>query len=334
MGGTFYSADVTTSYVADKTSRGMDFMAHTDDVRSGRVACTVHELLDPSKLNKAGENVRESCDSAAHPDSVPVAILFDVTGSMATAPRIFVEKLPALMAALIKKGYLEHPHILFGAIGDATCDKVPLQIGQFEGGNEMDQALVNIFLEGGGGGQDTESYELGMYYMARHTKLDSLDKRGKKGYLFLIGDERPYPQVSRSQVKKLIGDSLQDDIDTEDILAELREKFEVYWLMPGGTSHFTDRDVIEPLTKMFGQNFRKLEVPEDICTFITGIIGVEEGFDIDDIKTDMLDVGAGTAAVDRMTKDLTVYASTKPVRRTATATGDLVPAGTDAVEKL
>ena len=58
---------------------------------------------------------------------------------------------------------------MFGAIGDATCDRVPLQVGQFESDNRMDDDLGRIVLEGGGGGQQTESYELAMYFMARHT---------------------------------------------------------------------------------------------------------------------------------------------------------------------
>jgi hypothetical protein len=78
---------------------------------------------------------------------------------------------------------------MFGAIGDATCDRAPLQVGQFESDNRMDDDLSRILLEGGGGGQKTESYELAMYFMARHTAADCYEKRGKRGYLFIIGDE-------------------------------------------------------------------------------------------------------------------------------------------------
>lgn len=333
MGGTSYSASVTASYLADHKAAGTSAFMHDADIRSGVAAKKVHALLDPSKLNAAGKNVRESFDSDVHPTSVPVAVLFDVTGSMAMAPRIFIEKLPNLMAAMVKKGYLEHPHILFGAVGDATCDLVPLQVGQFEGGNEMDMALANIYLEGMGGGQDTESYELAMYYMARHTDLDSVKKRGKKGYLFLIGDERPYPKVNKNEVKKIIGDDLQDHIETPAILAELREKFEVFWIMPGGTSHFTDDGVIEPLKKLFGQNFSKLEEPSDICEAIITIIGLMEGYDLNDVAGALKDIGADDAAVARATKSLVAFADTVPAKA-AKATDDLVPVDADAASRL
>ena len=77
----------------------------------------------------------------------------------------------------------------FGAVLDATCDRVPLQVGQFESDNRMDEHLGNMVLEGGGGGQMTESYELAMYFMARHTAIDCHEKRRRRGYLFIIGDE-------------------------------------------------------------------------------------------------------------------------------------------------
>ena len=70
---------------------------------------------------------------------------------------------------------------MFAAVGDATCDRVPLQVGQFESDNRMDQNLEHMILEGGGGGQKTESYELMLYVAARHTAIDCWDKRRPQG---------------------------------------------------------------------------------------------------------------------------------------------------------
>ena len=110
-----------------------------------------------------------------------------------------------LMGLLLRKGYLAHPQILIGGIGDATCDRAPLQIGQFESGIEIDQDLAKLWLEGGGGGQQTESYELAMYFMARKTAIDCYENRGQRGYLFLIGDEMPYRRVKRKEVAGILG---------------------------------------------------------------------------------------------------------------------------------
>ena len=123
-------------------------------------------------------------------------------------PRTLQTKLPQLLGLLQRKGYATDPQIMFGAVGDATCDRVPLQVGQFESDNRMDEDLAKIVLEGGGGGQRTESYELAMYFMARHTGAGQRAKRGRRGYLFLIGDEMAYPQVKPQEVQRVIGDDL------------------------------------------------------------------------------------------------------------------------------
>ena len=88
--------------------------------------------------------------------------------------------LPRLLELLLGHKYLPDPQILFAAVGDATCDAVPLQVGQFESDNRMDQHLENMVLEGGGGGSKHESYELMLYVAARHTAIDCWEKRGAR----------------------------------------------------------------------------------------------------------------------------------------------------------
>src|SRR3954454_732112 len=190
MGGTNWSDDHYRERAHLRARTGRSAFAYDHDVKAGQAAAQVHPKKDP-----LGVKVRESRDSDAHPTSHAVGVLMDVTGSMRQVPVILQANLPRLMGLLIRKGYLEHPQILIGGIGDSTCDKAPLQVGQFESGIEIEDDLGKLFLEGGGGGHITESYELAMYFMARHTSMDCLDKRNKRGYLFIIGDEMPYRAV-------------------------------------------------------------------------------------------------------------------------------------------
>ena len=81
----------------------------------------------------------------------------------------------------------------------------------------MDDDLGRILLEGGGGGQMTESYELAMYFMARHTVDRLLRKRGRRGYLFIIGDELAYPRSRPGRCGRVIGDELAEDIPLTDM---------------------------------------------------------------------------------------------------------------------
>jgi hypothetical protein len=288
MGSGRWSTEVYGAAESYRAATGESAFAYSD---SG--ARTVHERLDPR-----GVGVRESRDSDEHPRSTPIAVLFDVTGSMGNVPRTLQAKLPELFGLLLRKGYVIDPQLMFGAIGDATCDQVPLQIGQFESDNRMDDDLGSIVLEGGGGAQRTESYELAMYFMARHTALDSFERRGRRGYLFLIGDELPYPQVKPAEVRRWIGDELAEPISIAAIVAELRQRFEVYYILPSGTSYAGDPEILGHWRRLLGQHVIELDDLDAVCETIALTVGLgEEAIDLAEGLTDLDDIGSTTSGV-------------------------------------
>src|SRR5207245_8856531 len=137
-----------------------------------------------------------------------------------------------------RRGYVSDPQVLFGVIGDHHAgDELPLQIGQFESDNRIETHLGNAVLEGGGGGGIQESYELALYAMARHTAIDCFEKRGEKGYCFIVGDELPYPQISRQAVQAVFGEDLQADLSTRDIVREVQERYQLYVIIPARALH-------------------------------------------------------------------------------------------------
>jgi hypothetical protein len=86
--------------------------------------------------------------------------------------------LPRLHEMLLGYKYIPHPQISSARSATRPCDRVPLQVGQFESDNRMDQNLEHMILEGGGGGQKTESYELMLYTAARHTDRSTAGRSG------------------------------------------------------------------------------------------------------------------------------------------------------------
>jgi hypothetical protein len=272
MGTTRWSDNHYRDRAKFRARTGKDAFEHDHAVRTGAADHIVHP-----KMNPRGVRVRESRDSVAHPHSHAVGVLFDVTGSMQGVPRILQAHLPKLMGLLIRKGYLDDPQILIGGIGDATCDAAPLQVGQFESGIEIEEDLGKLYLEGGGGGQLTESYELALYFMARHTSIDCFEKRGKRGYLFVIGDETPYPRIKRKEVVALIGDGMQADLPIEELLVELQRTYEVYYVLPKLTAHWNNPVVHRRWVELLGQNVLRLEEPAAICELIASTIGLVEG---------------------------------------------------------
>ncbi|MFI0943367.1 hypothetical protein [Streptomyces sp. NPDC021020] len=300
MGSGRWSTDVYDAAERYRAASGTGAFAYSDSVRrrSPRDTWRAHQSLDPHGLT-----VRESRDSDEHPTSLAVAVLFDVTGSMGGVPRTLQTKLPDLFGLLLRKGYTPDPQILFGAVGDATCDRVPLQIGQFESDNRMDDDLGNILLEGGGGGQMTESYELALYAMARHTSLDCHEKRGRRGYLFLIGDEMPYGKVKAREVKAVLGETIPQDIPVQDVLAELKRKFHVFYILPAGASHAGNTDVLTLWRRLLGQNVIELDDLDAVCETIALTVGLgEEAIDLATGLADLAELGSD--AVDSVARAL------------------------------
>jgi len=312
MGSGRWSTDVYDAAARFRAATGASAFSHSD---SG--AARVHPSLDPF-----GVSVRESRDSGEHPQSLAIAVLFDVTGSMRRVPRALQAKLPQLLGLLLRKGYVAHPQIMFGAIGDATCDRAPLQAGQFESDNRMDDDLGRILLEGGGGGQKTESYELALYFMARHTAIDCFEKRGRRGYLFLIGDEMAYPGVKPAEVREVIGDGLQAGLPFDALVAEVTAKWDTYYILPAGASYAGDAEVLGFWRDRLGQNVIELADLNAVCETIALTVGLgEDAISLDDGLADLGDVGS--AAGPAVSRALAVIGAGRAALAVTAAPDDL-----------
>lgn len=180
-----------------------------------------------SDMNIRGK-VRESCDSDEHPTSFPIIIALDVTGSMGQVPENLIkEAFPLVMKSLQEHG-IDHAQVCFMGIGDHYSDNAPIQVGQFETSDELTEKwLKDIFIEGGGGGNNGESYLLAWYTAAFHTKIDSFLKRKKKGVLITIGDEPCHKLVDARTIKELFGTG-EKDMTASDLFRAASEQWDVY----------------------------------------------------------------------------------------------------------
>ena len=228
-----------------------------------------HPLMNPKGLK-----VRECRDSADHPDSLGIAFALDVTGSMGDIPQLLAkQELPNLMK-LLTDCRVTDPQLMFMAIGDATSDQAALQVGQFESTAElMDQWLTWSYLEGGGGGSGEESYDLAFYVAAQHTDMDNWVKRKKKGYLFITGDELPYPAVSRHQVEALLGEKLDEDIPIEEVIAAAAETYHLFFLIPDLERR---RRCEARWRELLGEHAICMESPLDTCSVAASIVALTE----------------------------------------------------------
>lgn len=229
-------------------------------------ARSVHPLMNP--LNK----LRQSNDSENHPFTVPIIFALDVSGSMGAVPeQIARHELPTFMKTLLDAGIAD-PQVLFMAFQDAAGPEAPLQVGQFESAaDRMDQWLTWTWLVGGGH-SEFESYDLAMYFAAHHTRIDSFDKRQKKGYFFMSGDEPCYPQLFARWVESVIGDKVPSDAPLANVVADLKKKYQPFFLIPD-----PGRSGVLPFWKNhFGEAAMVLGDPADVCAVAAGAVALSE----------------------------------------------------------
>jgi hypothetical protein len=231
-----------------------------------------------------GVKFRESRDSDAHPESLSIAVFLDVTGSMGRIPEILVrEKLGSLMDTLIAHG-VEHPQVLFGGVGDHHCDGFPLQVGQFESGTtELDRWLTQLYLEGGGGGQIMESYSLAWLFCARHTSCDCYGKRGKKGFLFTIGDEANWDVLQADKLKAIMGYNQADDLTDVQLLEEVKESYHVFHIHVNEAYYRDNPKILGYWKRMLGERCIVLDDYNAVAETIASTVGVINGMDLDKI---------------------------------------------------
>lgn len=324
MGGSSYSDDLYKTRATTRASTGTPLFAHTAAVAAGTVAAGCHP-----KLNPFGVKFRESRDSAAHPESLAIGIGFDETGSMGKIPGFLQAKLSTLMALLIAKGYAAHPQILFSAVGDANTggdrhdEQAPLQVGQFESGLEMEDDMSLFYIEGNGGGQQKETYELLHYFFLHHTVTDCFEKRGVKGYLFTIGDEAPYDIIKADNVKRLIGDALEADVSTREVIAALEAKWNVFHIIVEQGSYPHNKQIEQAWRDLLGERVLLMEDYNTVAELIASTIGVCEGTDLTDIRAHLADVGTSAAGIASVTSALIPLSQSNAMAKAGTAVGTL-----------
>lgn len=227
---------------------------------------SIRENFKERRMNDAmspyGVKIRESRDSAEHPNSVAIIFALDVTGSMLTIPQQLIQTgLPTMMQGIIDAGILD-PQVMFCAIGDHECDRSPLQVSQFESSDELlDTWLLKTFLEAGGGANAGESYHLAHEFAAFHTEIDCFEKRGQKGFLFTVGDEPTLKNYPADMFKHFLGEEQSSTYTAEQLLEEARKKYNVYHFHVKEGSNGRSQRTIDGWKQLMGQN---LIIVEDI----------------------------------------------------------------------
>jgi hypothetical protein len=182
--------------------------------------------LDPA-LDPKGVKIRECRDTEEHPNTIPIILALDVTGSMGSACAAVARQLDKIITGLYED--VKDVEFMVMGIGDFAYDIAPLQVSQFESDIRICDQLGKIWFEGHGGGNAFESYTASWYFALKHTDLDCW-KRGKKGIIITLGDEPLNPYLPGRAFNKVFGYSAQD-IDTTTLYEQVIEKYDIYHIV-------------------------------------------------------------------------------------------------------
>ena len=285
MGSYSYDRDVYSSSSYD--SWGASSYSATKFTRS-----TIDKDLDP----KGKKIVSKSKN--------PIIIALDVTGSNIDFARLVYDKLPMFYGEIEQKKYLEDFDICICAVGDAKYDDYPIQIGTPAKGLEIDSWLEKIVLESGGGGNDTESYEIMAHYLANNCEFE----KNAKPIVFFIADESAVKKVSKEECKRL-GIECKESYNP---WLKLNEKF--------------NNNVFVMLNKYCGRNFRDdftkswqevlpkqhtIRIPEEkaIVDLMLGIIAIQKE-ELETYALDMKGRGQTLKRIEGVTSSLKELANT------------------------
>lgn len=236
MGSGAWSSDAYSSRV-----RNLGF-ASADSLASSSVNQVYKSRrLDPM-LNPHGV-IRECCDSEEHPNTIPVILALDVTGSMGSACTMCAAKLDEIMTKLYSE--VQDVQFMMMGIGDLAYDDAPIQATQFESDIRILDQTTKTYFEGGGGGNNFESYTAAWYFGLHNTKLDCWN-RGRKGIIITLGDEPLNPYLPKKPLNKALGGTEQADVDTDKLYREVCEKFDVYHIaITNNSSYWRYKDEIK-----------------------------------------------------------------------------------------
>lgn len=269
---------------------------------------TLDAGLDPSKIT-----LRESRDSIANPNSTALIVGLDVTGSMGRVLDVMArDGLGTLVGQIYERQPIADPHVMIMGIGDFECDRAPLQVTQFEAENApLVTQMEKIYLERGGGGNHYESYAAAWLFAATRTATDCFEKRGKRGYLFTVGDEQPTPRLQAAKIRHFMGGEADADLDGAHLLAMAQATYEVFHVLVEEGDHASryPEKTRSEWAELIGQNLIPLADHRRLAEVVVSAIQVAEGHDRDKVAKSW---GGDTSVV--VARSIRDVATVAPVR--------------------
>lgn len=251
----------TTAYASYSVDNG-----RTYDHVTGRVSGQQFKQRSFDKaLNPRYFEIRECVNSEEHPNTIPVILALDVTGSMGDACKETADALGVIMTNLYKK-FNDIEFCIMG-IGDLAYDAAPIQMSQFESDVRIAEALDKVWLEKGGGGNAYESYTAAWYMGLHKTKLDCYDKQNRKGIIITMGDEPMNPYLPIEELNSVFGNksSVQGPVESKDLYDAASKKFDIFHIAVNDNKNcyrIYEKEIENSFGQLLGGHFKVSTIQE------------------------------------------------------------------------
>lgn len=278
MGGGYYDRDVGTSDTS-----------------------TSNQVLVQSKIHSSCDPKRWAEEKLESDSKNPIVFALDVTGSMGEWTKIIYDKMPMFYGQIMMKKYLTDPSISFCAIGDHGGDQAPLQCTEFGRGNEIDQLISKIYLEGNGQGNGIEGYEMSAYFYDTRVTLVNCELP----FMFITGDEGFYSSVPDSIVLYLIGvPSKEKSVKGKDMLKAAMLKYNLF-LIKKDYSPDTRPQWADAIGR---ERILDLKTPKACIDIILGAIALTSGTrTLEEYSKDLVERGQSTERLSEVNEALSAY---------------------------
>lgn len=161
----------------------------------------------------------------------PMVIGVDVTASMAHWPAEIFDRLPLLFNTLSQ--YDPALELAFAAIGDTRAFQWPLQASGFGKGFDLERVLKGIYPEG----QDRssidnpESYGIFARWLNRRVSAPKAPSQDPgRPFCIIFGDITMHPSHTPAEVRRVLGDHVQADIDCRDEFRQVAARWDTWFL--------------------------------------------------------------------------------------------------------
>ena len=272
MGGTRSSSVDWGAYSSSPSTKSTTFSSAGFSTGSSGVK----PEYDPKNIK-----VRESRSSPANPHPTPIIVAMDCTGSMQDLAVSMLKNVGTLMSEIYTRDVVSDPHVMAMFFDDVTtAPNTALQATQFEADMVIIDQLKDLSFIGLGGGNNHESSSLPLFFAQNKCDCDAFSE-GRKGFIFLIGDDGVPPALTRQQLINIFGPDFDpgEEQSFETLLEQVQENWHVFNVIPTRGGHRSLDWVVSGWQKVLGERAIPLEDIDRLAEVLVAIMQVIAGAD-------------------------------------------------------